>query len=838
MPRTATDVAIPPRAVPRLPHHSFPTSKPLLDEPTRELCTNIAQGALAPARLAVVAPGGHGKTAVLHHLARRCEQHGTGVVWFGRHDGDTTDLVLVDDAHDLTDADLAELRRLADNEATGLVVAARPWPRPATLNTVLSRLRGQVVLRPLDHRRIAALLGRERAALAEFVHAQTLGIPGFAVRLAAALGKTGDNTPPSRDSANLPESVLAEFRPDLDGLAPETLSLLLAALSGAGPDVDLLAGLLDTDRHGVARAIDAARACGLLTHDGTPLPLVAHAVKALVPNEQRLEVSQRLVRLQLDREGPVLNLVLPLLDSGLSGTEPAEAFEAAADEAAESDPALAAKLYSAAAAAGRSERALGHRWAEAAARSGELDTALRLADQVITDPDADDRSGAADTAATACVHKGQLERAGELYLWADTRQARMHAALLAVQRGRLTEAESLLESPSSDAPPTLFAGAMSALVRGLTQSVTEDPATALSTLAESAEMLEPVGRSLFLPDTPAAVGALVGMHCGELSLAQTLLERAIAAEVGGHAGRTRHLLLSAWIAMLKGDTDTATRTLRAAGDRLCPRDRLFAVALRAGVARRAGDLAGLRALWTEARETVIRFRVDLFTIMPFGELAIVAARLGERDRVTHHLGRARTLLHSLGDPPLWSASVHWSGLHAAVTADRKDEAAEHAKALARWEGHSTFHEALAETATCWLDLLGGKVHPAHVEAVARRLHATGLRWDAARLAGRAAIRTTDRAAMVALLECARTLQGSSSPNDTQPTTSPDVDVLSERERQVAELVVSGLTYRQVGDRLFISAKTVEHHMARMRQRLGATSRPDLLARLRTLVTTS
>ena len=71
--------------------------------------------------------------------------------------------------------------------------------------------------------------------------------------------------------------------------------------------------------------------------------LVAHAVKALVPNEQRLEVSQRLVRLQLDREGPVLNLVLPLLDSGLSGTEPAEAFEAAADEAAESDPALAAE---------------------------------------------------------------------------------------------------------------------------------------------------------------------------------------------------------------------------------------------------------------------------------------------------------------------------------------------------------------------------------------------------------------------------------------------------------------------------------------------------------------
>ena len=58
--------------------------------------------------------------------------------------------------------------------------------------------------------------------------------------------------------------------------------------------------------------------------------------------------------------------------------------------------------------------------------------------------------------------------------------------------------------------------------------------------------------------------------------------------------------------------------------------------------------------------------------------------------------------------------------------------------------------------------------------------------------------------------------------------------LSEREREVASLVVAGLTYKQIGDRLFISAKTVEHHMARMRQRLGATSRSDLLAQLRAI----
>jgi DNA-binding CsgD family transcriptional regulator len=56
--------------------------------------------------------------------------------------------------------------------------------------------------------------------------------------------------------------------------------------------------------------------------------------------------------------------------------------------------------------------------------------------------------------------------------------------------------------------------------------------------------------------------------------------------------------------------------------------------------------------------------------------------------------------------------------------------------------------------------------------------------------------------------------------------------LSEREREVAGLVVTGRSYREIGGRLFISAKTVEHHVARIRQRLGARDRSDLMARLR------
>jgi DNA-binding CsgD family transcriptional regulator len=144
-------------------------------------------------------------------------------------------------------------------------------------------------------------------------------------------------------------------------------------------------------------------------------------------------------------------------------------------------------------------------------------------------------------------------------------------------------------------------------------------------------------------------------------------------------------------------------------------------------------------------------------------------------------------------------------------------------------------------------VLAGKIDAHRVQAAARGLYAAGLCWDGARLAAQAAIRTKDRAAMVALLDCARQLQGRPAPERATPDRAPqppgagaaglDRPRLSGRERQVAALVVAGLTYKQIGGRLFISPKTVEHHVARMRHRLDCGSRSDLLARLRELLAT-
>lgn len=52
-----------------------------------------------------------------------------------------------------------------------------------------------------------------------------------------------------------------------------------------------------------------------------------------------------------------------------------------------------------------------------------------------------------------------------------------------------------------------------------------------------------------------------------------------------------------------------------------------------------------------------------------------------------------------------------------------------------------------------------------------------------------------------------------------------------------ELLLQQRTYREIGQELFISPKTVEHHVARIKQRLGASQRADLLARLRATIGT-
>jgi DNA-binding CsgD family transcriptional regulator len=801
---------------------------PILDDAaTRHL---DALAADPRAHVGIVAPGGYGKTTLLHHLGAAMRATGTPVHTAVEDAADG--VLLVDDAHLLDDADLMRLKELAGK--VRLVIAARPWPRTDALAELLDLAQEQLLPAQFDRAQVRACLpaGRRTDALAEFVHTETGGVPAFVDRLVRAL--------PS-DKPEVPVAALTEFRAEFGRLDEDVLTFVLAADAGIGLHLDLLVDLLGRDAAAVSDIVAAARATGLVGNTGALLPIARRAIRALVPVERRAWMRQRLAELQLARGGQVLALVRPLLGTGIGGDAAATAFEAAAAEALPIDPALAARLYEAAVTAGRPPLQVGARRAEALALAGDLDGALRLADEVITTEAAAGRRHAAGVAAAALAHRGQLFRSAQLYRWSGTEEGKHFATLGLLGVGDLADARELRGSGSSDGPPTSLSSAITLMAGGLHESVTGTPTTALSMMVRAAGLLDPVGRGVLLPDSPAALGALLALHYGELGTAQSLLDRAVAAGTGGAPLATRHQLLRTWITMVKGNLTAAAEQLQSLrGTHLEPRDWLFAVAIELGVARRAGDTNTLGRAWVQAGEALLRHPMDLFTILPLGELTVAAARLGDEARLAAHLSQARTLLSGLGEPPLWATPLWWGGLHAAVIADQRDAAEKHVEAMSRAASDDEQFGMLANAGQCWVDLMAGKVDPDAVEDAARGLHAAGFTWDGARLAGRAATRTADRKAMVRLLDCARLLQGKPVaarrvPDLPDEKASVPSVTLSERELQVAELVVSGLTYKDVGDRLFISAKTVEHHVARMRQRLGASSRSELLSQLRSLV---
>ncbi|WP_237048133.1 hypothetical protein [Lentzea guizhouensis] len=343
-------------------------------------------------RVVVAAPGGHGKTAFLGEITNPAVR-------------------VVDDAHLLDDA---ALRALAAEPL--LVLAYRPWPRRAALAELT---RGAVVvpLAPLSKDQVRELLHAPRPVV-DFVHAQTGGVPAYVERLGAA--------------SEVSAEALSAFRGDLDWLDPDLQKFLLAAEAGAAQRLDLLSALLDKDFDEVSDIIEAARATGLLAEDGTLLPLALKAVGALTRTERRIAVRQRLAQLQLDRGGPVLDLVRPLVGTGIGGP----VFAAAAARpcpptrhwppACSRPPPAAARSRPTPPPSGPPPPPWRATW-----------TPLSAWRTRSSAPGLPHRRTAAEVAAVALAHRGQLARSTELFRWAATP----------------TPPRSRASAPSAPAPP-------------------------------------------------------------------------------------------------------------------------------------------------------------------------------------------------------------------------------------------------------------------------------------------------------------------------------------------------------------------------------------------------
>ncbi|GAB7066697.1 LuxR family transcriptional regulator [Mycobacterium hodleri] len=807
-----------------------------------------------PAKVLVSGGVGTGKTTVLAEIRAKLRAAGVAVVARPPRVGDPPGAaVVVDDAHLLSTPELQRLTELVGDPAASVVVAAEPLshqPALAALRTAMAREAPELVLSPLTpsevHRVAAEILGVPPSAdLVRDTMAASAGLP-FLVRsaltaVASADGATAPDAVARATRVALIERLRRAEEPVLD-------TLLLSSLSQElGPDD--VAAALGVPQDDAQRLVDVARASGLIApaHSQTFAVALHQSVAQIIGAARHHQVETSLLRTQLEQSTLSTDLALRLAEHGLRDPRLAAALtELAARN--QDRPARAARLYRAATTVGASE--LSAKLADALALTGDCATAGRLADELLGSEVAGERAAAVRIAASVALHDGRAAQAAELVRWLGPYPDAVVGAAAVVSALGVGDVETARAASSTDAsgPPTSTARAARAVAEGLLLTVDGGYPAAIARLAQS--VTEQTSAAV-TPDTASALVTLVAMHGGDSVRARSVIGRAVrgTGDDEGFVAR-RHTLLLGWARMLDGQlTAAAADAASVAGVDLHRRDALWAAALQTAVARRAGDSGAVQKHWYAAMEVLTEYSMDLYALLPLGELWVAAARLRQVDLIKPALDEAFTLLDALGNPALWSVPLHWSGVHAGILANSPASVAPHGQALTAAAAHSSFARALATAGRTWLRVLANHVDADEVAVAARSLTQFGLTWDATRLASQAALHTPDGKVSGAMLQLARDLKlatggpvdgGDVTEMPAAATPRPAASAtreprLSDREREVAELLLQGMPYRDIGSQLFISAKTVEHHVARIRRRLGAESRSELMSMLRAIL---
>ncbi|MDV7243760.1 MULTISPECIES: LuxR C-terminal-related transcriptional regulator [Rhodococcus] len=638
-----------------------------------------------------------------------------------------------------------------------------------------------------------------------------------------------------------PPSPAPATHRDLASLDASQLSVLGLLLLGNDPDEIVVAAVLGIEPDAARSVIEVLRADGFVDDRDTLVEPHRRRLAGVLGENRVHALARRLLTHHVAAGTLTLPVARAVAKTGVRSSELSEFLCSRAELA---DPAEAVSLYGDAERVGRLDDAAVLGYAEACALSGDLDTAVGLADSVLersaSVSDAD-LAAAVRVSAAGAAYCGMIDRSAELYAWLGPSRVGSDASVAAsvlVVAGRLDEAQSVLAA-SAGAPPTATTAGAALVATGLVHSVTGSANAALNSLTRALSLPGRAARPRVLPDSPAAITALAALHCGELAHAEAVLARARESDRPGSVTANRHHLLTAWTSMVRGDLPSAQARLDSLDvDTMHQRDLLFVHGLRVGLARRTGDNAALLQAWAGAQGVLAEYSVDLLSLLPLGELWLTSIRVGEAARITHLVENAQSLVRTLGEPAMWASALHWYGVQASILAECPADLIPHARALGEASKVSAYAAGLAGAGRAWLRVLQGDIDVAAVEDAARTLDRIGLPWDGARLAGEAALRASDTRVATALLQVARALrQPAATATGAEPATvaGPSAPgTLTDREAEVAELLVQGLTYREIGSRLYISAKTIEHHVARIRRRLGAESRSELLSMLRAM----
>ncbi|MGW0161454.1 isoniazid response ATPase/transcriptional regulator IniR [Mycobacterium sp. NPDC003323] len=815
----------------------------------------LLQAPTDPVRVLITGGMGTGKTTLLGTVRATLREAGVPVLSRPPRPGDPSGAaVVIDDAHLLDDDELLRLGECAAEADRTVVVTAEPLAHRAALRVVtgaLTREGPAVVLGPWSGAEIHRFAAEKTGATPspEIVHGIQTATAGVPFLVAAAVSAAG--RPPA-------ESARFALVDRLRRLDQPTLDTVLMSSLAPGLGADDIAAALGIEADRAQQLIDRAHATGLL-EPGRPRGFtrtVHRAVAEVVGNAHHHDTEVSLLHSQLEMTTLSADLALSMAEHGLRDPGLADALAGLAARHRD-EPAQAARLYRAASDAGSTQ--LSADLADALALTGDCATAARLADELLSAADPAQRAAAVRIAAAVAMHDGGAAQAADLFGWLGPYPDAVvgsAAAIVAVATGDAAAARAALAVPDSG-PPTSTARAARNLADGLLDSLDKPFDAAIAKLSQAITTDRPFAG--VIPDSPASLVTLAALHGGDPVRARSVIGRAVRAEAETHAvfHAHRHRLLSGWTRMLDGHLTAAAEAAATDGAVLHRRDALWAAALRTGIARRSGDSGAVAQHWYSAMEVLSEYSLDLYSLLPLGELWVAAARLRQVDRVQHHLDTAMGLLTALGDPVLWTVPLHWAGVHAGILANAPDAVAPHGQALTAAAAHSPYARALAAAGRTWLRVLANQVDVDEVTAAARDLAQFGLSWDATRLASQAALQTPDSRVSGLMLQLARDLKvtvagaedisgdlahtvTADGPAVAAPTPSARPTAsskLSDREREVAELLLLGMPYRDIGSQLFISAKTVEHHVARIRRRLGAESRSEMLSMLRALLGT-
>lgn len=808
---------------------------------------------VAPPRAPIIGNARSGKSATLRHLQALLIEQGREVTLILSECADLSRVppshtLLVDDLHLVCDEQLVHLQERADDPNASLIVALRPaaWTEPVgAIVRRLERFRPAVVLGHLLRSDVLRYLEQRDqqlpAGCLERIFEMTSGVSWL---VSEAL-RAHDDRDCARDPAHreLARALEEQVAHGMGMIDPELRSAI-EALCIAPPGI-----AVSSHESVAADTAILGYAAGLLTRNGQPVPLVRSAVHATIPLERlpalSAERADELARSAASGDRTFVEWAGHLHDEHLG-----EALVRQADRMLESQPTGASELYRGAVQSGFDPAALAGRRAQAVWASGDFEGANTLIDSAPPAAYTLDGARLADTAAAIWAARGMLEQSCAVYRAAPPMDA-ISATRFAIAAFGIGSVEQLANADEADRVsgiPTALGVSMSLLRRGLEASVNpHHTQPVLADLVRAAEMYTSARTSAAITELPAVIAAVAAMNLGGLATAQSVLDDAIAGGHGGASARKPLLLWRAWVAVQRARPADARRALAEAADVSpinSPRNLLLAQSVQVAIARRYEDAAGLEAAWRVARGSILRVDVDLYLLHPLSELISSASRVGDTERIQPQFQRALELVERLGSPAMWSAHLHWAGIQKGILLNSPEKLRPHAEALVEASVASRVASTMARAGRVWTSVLGGNVDADSVEKAAQELAAIGLIWDAARLAGHGAARSGDRKISARLLACARELHPVDGTRKSVATTDEDSgraartqaeELLSYRELEVARLVLEGKTYAEIGETIFISPRTAEHHIAHIRHRLGATSRSEMIAKLRQLL---